>query len=392
MGSYNTIRPRKAINGFSWNNEEKNKTIFKIEDFNKKQNREMAISVPPNGVRLFWFFSFGIAACLAGYFISNIYVKWSESPVIISFSPLDADLNSIPFPSITICNMNQAKRPEAEHIVEHGTPAQKKLLEDYCNLNNEPNQTEYETDWDTMQNFLITVGQSCNDMLKQCLWKNEKVDCDDYFNNDLTDEGLCCSFNRLPPNMVYWNPKSLSYLNQTYSNNIYDWNPEDGFPDVISAANENFIPRRPLGAGQHLGLSITLDTQVDKYYCSSTYSVGFKIVLSNPIETPKTADFGFLLSPGVEARYVINPTIREATDSLKNVAIEKRKCYFSNERTLQYFRFNLASIPRVMNFSLLNDVRYLKFTKDREAVFYYAIRKLNEPKEISGVHFMCLHS
>ncbi|XP_045472093.1 pickpocket protein 28-like isoform X2 [Harmonia axyridis] len=384
IGSYNTIRPRKPINGFPIHPEDKKSTIFQIDDFYKRKNKDIAIQIPPASIstiktkkkaisapvtkkflyqmenycdnttlhglryvgdptlslceRLFWFCAFGIAACMAGYFISNIYVKWSESPVIISFSPSDADLNSIPFPSITICNMNQAKRQEAERIVDHGTPAQKKLLNDYCNLNSDMNETEYETDWDTMQNFLITVGQSCSDMLKSCSWKNEKVNCDEYFNNDLTDEGLCCSFNRLPPNKIYWNPKSTSYLNQTYSNYIYDWNPEDGFPDKISDARSDYIPRRPLGSGQHLGLSIILDTQVDNYYCSSTNSVGFKIVLANPLETPKTADFGFLLSPGVEARYMINPVIREATHSLRSVSIEKRQCYFSNERKLQYYR------------------------------------------------------
>ncbi|KAK9888762.1 hypothetical protein WA026_000987 [Henosepilachna vigintioctopunctata] len=386
IGPYNTIRPRKPISGFGWNQEGKHQAVFRIDDFNNGYSRDVTVAMPITGdmqrkskkkstsapvtkkllyqvenycdnatlhglryigdpslslcERLFWFCSFGIAACLAGYFISNIYIKWSESPVIISFSPSDADLNSIPFPSITICNMNQASKQEAEKIIATGTPAQKKLLADYCKINSESNGTEYETDWDTMQNFLVTVGQSCSDMLKSCLWKNEVVDCNEYFNNDLTDEGLCCSFNRLPPNKIYWNPKSLSFLNQTYSNYIYDWNPEEGFPDKITAERSEYIPRRPLGAGQHLGLSITLDTQVDNYYCSSTASVGFKIVLSNPIETPRTADFGFLLSPGIEARYVINPVIREATDSLRGVPIYKRNCYFSNERRLQYYRMN----------------------------------------------------
>lgn len=56
----------------------------------------------------------------AVYYISNIYTKWKSSPVIISFSPFDADLSSVPFPAITICNMNQAKRSEAERILKEG--------------------------------------------------------------------------------------------------------------------------------------------------------------------------------------------------------------------------------------------------------------------------------
>lgn len=63
-----------------------------------------------------------------------------------------------------------------------------------------------------------------------------------------------------------------------------------------------------------------------------------QIILSNPIETPKMADFGTLLSPGVEARFSIMPTVREATDNLRSISINKRQCYFSNERRLSYYR------------------------------------------------------
>lgn len=61
-------------------------------------------------------------------------------------------------------------------------------------------------------------------------------------------------------------------------------------------------------------------------------------MLSNPIETPKIQDYGFLVSPGVEARYVIQPEIREATKSLRSVDVGKRQCFFQDERPLRYFR------------------------------------------------------
>lgn len=61
-----------------------------------------------------------MAIGFAAYYITNIYDKWKTSPVIISFSPFDADLSSIPFPAVTICNMNQAKKDEAEKILAYG--------------------------------------------------------------------------------------------------------------------------------------------------------------------------------------------------------------------------------------------------------------------------------
>lgn len=50
------------------------------------------------------------------------------------------------------------------------------------------------------------------------------------------------------------------------------------------------------------------------------------------------ADFGSLLSPGLEARYAITPSVREASDKLRDIALQQRQCYFANEKRLQYFR------------------------------------------------------
>lgn len=60
--------------------------------------------------------------------------------------------------------------------------------------------------------------------------------------------------------------------------------------------------------------------------------------MSNPIETPKMADFSFFLCPGVESRIVIEPEMSEATLTLRSVNVEKRKCYFADERRLQFYR------------------------------------------------------
>lgn len=60
--------------------------------------------------------------------------------------------------------------------------------------------------------------------------------------------------------------------------------------------------------------------------------------MSNPIETPKMADFSLFLSPGVETRMVIEPEMSEATLTLRSIDIEKRRCYFADERRLQFYR------------------------------------------------------
>lgn len=44
----------------------------------------------------------------------------------------------------------------------------------------------------------------------------------------------------------------------------------------ISAVYE-FMPRRALAPGLHMGLSVLLDVQESEYYCTGSESVGFKV-------------------------------------------------------------------------------------------------------------------
>lgn len=61
-------------------------------------------------------------------------------------------------------------------------------------------------------------------------------------------------------------------------------------------------------------------------------------MLSNPIETPKMADFGFLASPGLEARIEVSPSINDATETLQSIKVDKRQCFFPEEKPLRYYR------------------------------------------------------
>lgn len=78
--------------------------------------------------------AFSCAVCFAGYFIGNIYDKYNNSPVIISFNPTAASLLDIPFPAVTICNLNQAIKKKAQDIAEFGLEASICILGNYLYL------------------------------------------------------------------------------------------------------------------------------------------------------------------------------------------------------------------------------------------------------------------
>ena len=51
---------------------------------------------------------------------------------------------------------------------------------------------------------------------------------------------------------------------------------ESGFFEPTLTENED-LPRRAKGAGQHSGLTIALNVESEEYHCSGSESVGFKV-------------------------------------------------------------------------------------------------------------------
>ncbi|XP_031345495.1 pickpocket protein 28-like [Photinus pyralis] len=291
------------------------------------------------GERFFWLLAFFVALLCATYFINNIYSKYNRSPIIISLNPTATPIGSLPFPAITICSMNQAIKKEAEQIMLSGTDVEKMLLDDYCNGNssfgNLSNLSEEVGKWENVQKFILRVNPPCQETIRTCFWQQQEYACTDVFNNGLTDDGLCCTFNALPRDYIFRNPQDMAILNLTFQREVDDWNPERGF---LPNASLTALPWRAKGPGTHLGLTLVLDAQLSSYYCSSSTGVGFKVLLHNPLETPKMADFAILISPGLESRVSIEPKIYDASYTIKEIEIEKRMCYFTNERSLQFYR------------------------------------------------------
>lgn len=87
-----------------------------------------------------------------------------------------------------------------------------------------------------------------------------------------------------------------------------------------------------------MGLHLMLNADVDDYHCSSSHSVGFKILLHSPNETPRISEYGLYVSPGLESRILVTPRINAASRLIRKVKIEQRQCVFANEANLSYFR------------------------------------------------------
>ncbi len=68
--------------------------------------------------RLFWFVACVFSWVICIYMIRKIFEKWEKSPIIVSFDSHSTPIWEIPFPSLTICNMNKVLKSKVEYI-EH---------------------------------------------------------------------------------------------------------------------------------------------------------------------------------------------------------------------------------------------------------------------------------
>lgn len=81
-----------------------------------------------------------------------------------------------------------------------------------------------------------------------------------------------------------------------------------------------------------------IDAGISEYYCSSTHSYGFKVLLHSPNEAPQITNYGVSIASGYESRIVIIPTLSDATAAIRKMPVEVRQCYFENENYLSYYR------------------------------------------------------
>lgn len=110
--------------------------------------------------RFFFGLAFVVVLGLSGYFISNVYQKWTASPVIVALSAVSTSISEIPFPAVTICNMNQAKESMVQNIVDN--TLEDALLQSLClknvNFTGEKKSTRFKANWPTFRQFLLNVS------------------------------------------------------------------------------------------------------------------------------------------------------------------------------------------------------------------------------------------
>ena len=81
--------------------------------------------------RIFWIVAFLVGMLFAGYLISDVWRRYQTSPVILAFDPHDLSISDIPFPAVTICNINKVQKKFAQQVQRYSFDFQRRKTTQY---------------------------------------------------------------------------------------------------------------------------------------------------------------------------------------------------------------------------------------------------------------------
>ncbi|CAB0039904.1 unnamed protein product [Trichogramma brassicae] len=206
------------------------------------------------------------AAIVVSSLISSLvlmHIAWTYNAAHSTLTVIETTHHGIwnyPFPAVTICNNNQISRDKA-------------------------------------RNFL---KQDCSELLKSCKWKGNVTPCRELFQETLSRDGHCCSFNYFGPNAQ----------------------PKIGGPTE---------PRRLTACGYQTGLEVLVDARPRDYWASLQASYGVKVMLHDPHDYPVRSSPFKLVGLGVQEFLDVSPERTYSTPQVRSLPVGVRDCIFNDE-------------------------------------------------------------
>ncbi|KAG5321537.1 NACH protein, partial [Acromyrmex heyeri] len=149
----------------------------------------------------------------------------------------------------------------------------------------------------TIFKVMDLITQNCSTLLTMCKWKGTNDQCDKYFKQSLSLDGLCCSFN-------YYT-----------------------FPDTTTFKNV----RRAAACGFETGMTIVVNSEPNDYYATIIGAYGVKVMIHYSFDYPDFNAEIQLVRLNNQHFVTINPTEMYSKSEVKDLKISTRKCIFSEE-------------------------------------------------------------
>uniref|UniRef100_A0A182FFS8 Pickpocket n=1 Tax=Anopheles albimanus TaxID=7167 RepID=A0A182FFS8_ANOAL len=277
-------------------------------------------------LRMIWLF-----VCLISIGFTTVmgmiaWVRFRTTPTITTIETMTYPIWKIPFPAVTVCNINKIDREKANAIIERLVTefglsrenatdllvAQASLIsfEEVNHTITELERVLGRMGWNPAT-LLLELIQPCEDLIKVCYWLGTEVPCPTVIRRTRTDNGYCCSFNvdeTMQP--------LLASDNQTLPRT----------PNV-----QEYRPKRLSGAGRHVGLSLLIDVQPNSYMAPTKSFYGAEVYVHDSQDFPSDDDYEHAVQPGWDVAMAVIPLPIESSSTMSQVPQEMRNCYLPED-------------------------------------------------------------
>ncbi|KAL9702253.1 hypothetical protein quinque_005771 [Culex quinquefasciatus] len=297
---------------------------------------------------LWWMTVFVLSVAGCGLLIQQVYHKWDENPVIVSFDEQPTPVWKIPFPAVTICPEAQIKTDlfnfteclhtefHSSSILDQARQEQLMAVLQLCDsfFHTFKMYTENYPDVSPkIVSMLKNLSVTMEDTIKWCNYG--KTFCREAFFQTLTDNGICYTYNGLSMKDMF-NDGVLhgeyEYLTETKL--AENWTLEDGH-----SAGSPYLthPARATGPATRYHIKVGSRIKDIESYCKEEQ--GFKLVLHSPDEYPVPSLKYVLLPLEQDITVALRPQILTTAKVLHSYTPKRRRCFFNNERKLKFFRY-----------------------------------------------------
>lgn len=162
--------------------------------------------------KLFWIVAITCCFITCSFLIYEIYKKWLQDPLLVTFADSAIPISDIPFPAVTICPLTRIDKEKLNfteicHKLLHNkseslTQEKLKSFESavhVCSESNLPFLQKLKNDSKLHSNEIVKeiLKISSLDYLKKCIWRKRIKKCNNLFSATLTSQGICFTFNMI---------------------------------------------------------------------------------------------------------------------------------------------------------------------------------------------------
>ncbi|KAJ3664697.1 hypothetical protein Zmor_000246 [Zophobas morio] len=281
--------------------------------------------------KIMWFGVLLGSIYMCSLWIISAYQAWEENPAFIGVGQAPVRAWEIPFPAITICpqytyNKYSAYRfPNIEELRQNITTLLDLCI--YFQENNKYDNIDF-FEGEPWEKFLTETALSPNQFILKSFLTDGTDTMDVGFSTILNKWGVCHSFNMLDKADLF---RNATHIFQSFGkqNQVSYWS----FDQNYYKKKESVYPRRLKTLIDNL--VVDLESELDYIACSSSNK--YYINLHHPGESPTPGGI-IAVQSGKDYTIWIKPEITMASERLRSYSPSRKKCFFSDERYLQFYK------------------------------------------------------